>query len=227
MTEHRTYVPALRFRWLTRWYDPILRAALQDERFKVLLIAHARIAPGDRVLDLGCGTGTLTIMLKRAWPSATIVGLDGDPAVLAIARQKASAAGVAIELYEGLAFAPPFAPGSFDLVMSSLLFHHLTPEDKRRTLTAVYALLRPGGVLHVADWGQAQTRLMRLAFLGIQLLDGFRTTGDNVRRGLIPYLRGAGFVCSEETHREMTVFGTLALYTAIKPAGTGLPDDID
>jgi SAM-dependent methyltransferase len=211
------YVPALRFAWLTRFYDPVLRAALKEERFKRLLVAQAGIEPGRRVLDLGCGTATLTIMAKRACPGARVVGLDGDPAVLAQARAKVAAAGVDVELREGLAFAPPFAPGSFDRVLSSLVLHHLTTEQKRRTLAAVRDLLVPGGELHVADWGRAQNALMRLAFLGVQLLDGLATTADNVAGRLPGLMEEAGFAAVVETHREMTLFGTLGLYRATRP----------
>ncbi len=73
-------------------------------------------------------------------------------------------------------------------------------------------LLQPGGEIHIADWGKAQNFLMRIAFLGIQLLDGFETTRDNVQ-GLLPdFIRAAGFEGVEETHHEMTLLGTLSLY---------------
>jgi SAM-dependent methyltransferase len=154
-------------------------------------------------------------MLKRASPDATVIGLDGDPAVLAIARQKAEAAGLAVDFREGLASAPPFEPGSCDRIVSSLLFHHLTRQDKLRALTRARELLRPGGELHIADWGKAQNSLMRLAFLGVQLLDGFESTGDNVAGRLPELMRAAGFHSVAETHREMTVFGTLSLYRGV------------
>ncbi|NOT58457.1 MAG: methyltransferase domain-containing protein [Deltaproteobacteria bacterium] len=218
MQEHRrSYVPALGFHWLTRMYDPVVAVLLKEEKFKRALVNQAGLKPGHRVLDLGCGTGSLTIMLKRACPTATVVGLDGDPAVLAIARAKIAAADVHVELQEGLAFAPPFAPASFDRVVSSLVFHHLTTEDKRRSLARVRELLRPGGELHITDWGQAQNPLMRLAFLSVQALDGFRTTTDNVRGRLISFMQEAGFTEVAETHRAMTPLGTLSRYRAIAP----------
>lgn len=215
--EPTAYLPALRFPWLTRFYDTVLAATLKEERFKRLLVAQARLRPGARVLDLGCGTATLTCMLKRACPSATVVGLDGDPQVLALARRKVAAAGVEVALVEGMAFAPPFAAASFDRVVSSLVLHHLTTAHKRRTLAAVRRLLPPGGELHVADWGTPGSALMRLAFLGVQLLDGFATTADNARGRLAPLMEEAGLVEVAETHREATLFGTIALYRALAP----------
>ncbi len=213
----KTYTPALGFRWLTRFYDPVLRVTLKEDKLKTRLATQAWIRPGHRVLDLGCGTGTLTVMLKQACPGATIVGLDADAETLEIARRKAAQAGIELELHEGMASEAPFEAKSFDRVLSSLLFHHLSTADKRRTLARVRELLRPGGELHIADWGKAQNLVMRLAFLGVQLLDGFETTSDNVRGGLAPFMSEAGFISVSETHREMTIFGTLSLYRAINP----------
>ncbi|MGH8654993.1 MAG: class I SAM-dependent methyltransferase [Gammaproteobacteria bacterium] len=210
----RYYIPALRFRWLTRFYDSLLTTTLKEERFKGLLVEQAALEPGLRVLDLGCGTATLTIMLKRACPRAEIVGLDGDPEALAISRRKIEAARLGIELREGMSYLLPFEDRSLDRVVSSLVFHHLTSENKRRTLTEIRRVLKTSGGLHVADWGGAQNLLMRIAFLGVQLFDGFATTSDNVEGRLIPMMEEAGFDGVEETHREMTLFGTLSLYRA-------------
>lgn len=222
MSEKTTqYIPALRFRWLTRFYDPLVATLLREEQFKQRLVEQAGLKPGYRVLDLGCGTATLTIMLKSACPGANVVGLDGDPEVLAIARKKVAAASVDVELYQGMAFAPPFAPRSFDRVVSSLVFHHLTTADKRRTFAKVRELLRPSGELHMADWGQAQNALMRVAFLGVQLLDGFRTTSDNAHGRLIPFMQEAGFTSVAETCRYLTPFGILSLYRAVVPTQAG------
>src|SRR6059036_3560803 len=82
--ESAPYIPALGFDWLTRFYDPVLRVTLREEKFKRLLVTQACVQPGQDVLDLGCGTATLTIMLKQSCPGAKIIGLDGDPKVLAI-----------------------------------------------------------------------------------------------------------------------------------------------
>jgi len=82
------YIPALRFHSLTRYFDTVLAVALKEEKFKSLLVRQANVRPGDRILDVGCGTGTLAVLLKQAVPEAQIVGLDADRAALEIARKK-------------------------------------------------------------------------------------------------------------------------------------------
>ena len=89
MNNSSKYIPALRFEWLTPLYDPLLKWVMREETFKRKLIDQAGIQPGMKVLDLGCGTGTLTLMLKRVYPNASVTGMDGDPQVLDIAREKA------------------------------------------------------------------------------------------------------------------------------------------
>ena len=211
------YVPPLRFAALTRFYDGVLRTTLREDRWRPRLLAQAGIAPGHRVLDAGCGTGALALLVKAACPAAQVVGLDADAQALGIARAKAERAGLAIELHRGLLGEVVFEPGSFDRVVSSLVFHHLLPEAKRRALARLREWLRPGGELHVADWGRAGGVWARASFLAIQLLDGFENTRDQVRAGLEPFMTGAGFRDVAETHREATMFGTLSLYRAIRP----------
>jgi SAM-dependent methyltransferase len=211
------YIPVLRFQWLTALYDPLLRWTMREKAFKERLVRQAAITAGQRVLDLGAGTGTLTLLIKRLFPGAVVEGIDGDAAVLAIARDKASRAGLDVTFARGLSFDLPYPDSSFDRVLSSLLFHHLTHDQKERSLREALRVLRPGGELHVVDWGPAANPLLRAAFLLVQLLDGFATTRDNAAGKLPELFRAAGFVDVEQTARFATPFGALALYQARKP----------
>lgn len=210
-------VPALGQAWLTGAYDRVVRLTTRERTFKHALIAQAGIAAGDRILDVGCGTGTLAIWLKLAQPGADVRGVDGDPAVLARATAKAVAAGADIQFDQAQSQRLPYDDAQFDGVVSSLFFHHLSPAGKRETARELLRVLRPGGRLHVADWGRAANAVMRLLFVPVQLLDGFGNTQENVAGSLPEILRDAGFEDVVETRRFATSFGTLALYSARKP----------
>jgi ubiquinone/menaquinone biosynthesis C-methylase UbiE len=215
MTDtHRNYIPALRFGWLTPLYDPLVRWTMREAAFKPRLVEQAHIQPGHRVLDLGCGTATLTILAKRAQPDAEIVGLDGDQRILDIARAKVAKAGLAIALDRGMAYDLPYPDNSFDRVLCSLVIHHLTRENKLRALREVLRVLKPGGELHVADFGKPHNALMSASSL---LIRHFEQVADHIS-GLLPsFFREAGFVQVEETIRFMTICGTLSLYRGWKP----------
>lgn len=217
MPKPDRYIPALGFGWLTSLYDPVVRWTTREKTFKSELLRQADLHPGDRVLDVGCGTGTLAIAAARLQPAACVTGLDGDPRILAIASRKAARAGVQIELQHAMSDAMPFPDARFSLVLSSLFFHHLTSATKRATLNEVFRVLRPGGRLHVADWGAPQNAVMGMAFQGIRILDGYETTADNAAGRLPQLFADSGFARVTHTRNYPTVFGTMALYTALRP----------
>lgn len=211
------YVPALRFHALTAWYDAVVGATARERTFKAALIGQAELAPGMRVLDVGCGTGTLALRLKQHCPEASLVGTDCDIAMLSRARHKAIAALAAVQFDCAYSYALPYRSNSFDRVISSLFFHHLTWSDKQRTSREIFRVLRPGGELHVADWGRPGNVLMRGLFLSVQILDGFAPTRDHVAGRLPELFEESGFVQVVESGRFATVYGSLALFRAVKP----------
>jgi ubiquinone/menaquinone biosynthesis C-methylase UbiE len=213
------YVPAAGRAAFTRFYDPVLAATTRERTFRGRLLATvaAALPDGGRVLDVGCGTGTFAIALAARRPDAQVVGIDGDPTVLALAGAKAGAqrvtwrAGVATAL-DGEADA------GADAVVMSLLLHHLTRDAKVAALAEARRVLKPGGRLHVADWGRPHDPLMRAAFFVLQLIDGFATTRDHAAGALPGLIAGAGFDAAPPYARLRTVFGSLELVSPARSA---------
>jgi ubiquinone/menaquinone biosynthesis C-methylase UbiE len=210
------YIPALSYDALTPLYDFVVKWTTREKLFKNALVEQAQIATNHRVLDLACGTGTLAILLKTNAPQSKIVGIDGDPKILKMAKEKARAGNFEIEFDEGMSFDLPYRHDSFDRVVSSLFFHHLTRENKLKTFSEIKRVLKPRGELHVADWGLPANQLMKFSSRLIGLFDGFETTADNFN-GLLPKLLvESGFGAVEETNRFNTFFGTIRLHKALK-----------
>ena len=211
------YVPALGFHCLTPCYDAIVGATGRERTVKSALIRQARLAPGQHVLDLGTGTGTLALWVKQQQPQVEIRGVDGDAQILAIARDKAGKADVAVHFDQALSFSLPYPDAHFDRVLSSMFFHHLAWSDKERTAREILRVLKPGAELHLADFGRASNRVMRGLFLTVQLLDGFQNTRDNVAGRLVALFAQNGFVDVAQQTRYNTIYGTIELYRAIRP----------
>ena len=208
---------ALGFNWLTPFYDPLIRLFLHEQSWKTALINQAVISGNQKILDVGCGTGTLVLSIKSQFPSANIYGIDGDTKILAIAQQKADRQGINVSFDYGLSTALPYPESTFDRVLCSLMLHHLTYEQKLQTAREVCRVLKPGGEFHIADWGKSQNTLMRFMFVSVQLLDGFETTADNVQGNLPQIFEEAGLVDVGQTKQFATVLGTLALFRAKSP----------
>ncbi|MBX9625714.1 MAG: class I SAM-dependent methyltransferase [Gemmataceae bacterium] len=218
--EDAAFVPGAGFHWLTPLYDPLVALTCRDRAVKRSLVAAAAVRPGQRVLDLGCGTGTLALRVKEACPSADVSGLDADPRMLRAAAAKADRQGRNVAFARGLAQSLPYPDGGFDRVVSGLFFHHLAPDAKAAAFREAFRVLVSGGELHLADWGRPAGPLMRVLFLGIRLLDGFGNTAAHAAGRLPGLVAEAGFVGVRVRDRFSTVFGTLEVVSAVKPTGT-------
>jgi ubiquinone/menaquinone biosynthesis C-methylase UbiE len=132
-------------------YDPLV-SLMGFDRVRRELISGANIEPDDNILDIGCGTGTLVVNLKRQYGSAQVVGLDPDPKALRRARIKAERASVSVQLDQGFADQLPYEKESFDHVFSSFMFHHLSGQERENMLREVLRVLKPDGLFHLFDF---------------------------------------------------------------------------
>ena len=205
----------MHFHWLTPWYDPLVELTLPDRKFKNHLLQQAGILPGETVLDVGCGTATLALMAKQMNPETTVIGLDVDSRILEIARHKAQVLGVEITLHEGDASRLPYPNHCMDRLLSSFLFHHLATENKQQSVAEAFRVLRPGGELHVLDFGRPHNIY---SLLVSYVLRWAEEMDDNVQGRLPEMFLDAGFVAVEESTRFTTLFGTVSLYKARKPS---------
>ena len=183
--RERRYLPAASLDSLLPAYDPIMRM-LGFTRALVSLVAQAELRPGYAVLDVGCGTGTLAILIAQTHQGVSLIGVDPDPKALSRAARKVARAGLAVRFDRGFGDALPYPDGSFDRVFSSMMFHHVPKDEKPRVLADIRRVLRPGG---------------RLEFL-----DFPRGTHDL----LLQRMREAGFTDARLIGRRVTIAGAIA-----------------
>jgi ubiquinone/menaquinone biosynthesis C-methylase UbiE len=212
----QTFTPALGRFAPTRFYDPVV--ALTRERLRrALAVMYVAPQPDDVIVDVGCGTGSLALLLSRVEPRAQIIGVDPDREALAVARQKADAcAAVQWRVGMGDALVDSVGADSSDTVVSSLVLHQCPVPMKRAVLASMFAVLRPGGRLVIADYGRQRSSLMRLAFRIVQLADGKEDTEPNAE-GIVPELMSdEGFRDVREVEVVPTVSGSISVCVARK-----------
>ena len=214
MVNSNAYVPALRYHWLTQIYDPLVALTTRESVFREALVKEAQKGQPEIILDLACGTGTQRCLLRKRLPDSRICALDADPEVLELAKTKAQKEQLRIEFGQGMSFEMPYEDNCFDLVTSSLFFHHLNLENKRRTLAEISRVLAPGGRLVVCDWGRPSNFLLKASFGLVRLLDGFDVTKHNYEGQLPAIIDTAGFSNVVRKKSINAPLGTLDLITA-------------
>ncbi len=210
----RPYLPAAGHDFFLPFYD-LVTSLMGADSVRRRLLASVDIRPGQTVLDIGCGTGTLLVELKGMHPKVEVVGLDPDAKALARASRKAGKAGVVIRLDQGYSDALPYPDASIDHVFSSYMFHHLEADVKERTLGEVRRVLKPGGALHLLDFAGPEEHGSLLA----RLFHSNDRLKDNAEDRVLALMRGAGLrprVAGYE--RVMFGFGRAVRYEAEAPS---------
>jgi len=209
--SRRTYVPAAGRDSLLPLYD-LMTKLMGADRARRRLLDQAQIRSGHRVLDVGCGTGSLTIQLKRLNPETDVVGLDPDPKALALAKRKAERAAVSINFDQGFGDELPYPDRSFDRVLSSLMFHHVPTDEKGKTLRAVRRVLKPGGEFHMLDFEGPEKGAHGMLS---RLLHSSQRLKDNSESRVLHFMTEAGFAEPRKVGHRAMFFGHIAYYRAI------------
>ena len=177
-----------------------------------MVIELAKVKPGDKVLDVGCGTGNLTLTAKTyAGASGGAYGIDASPEMIEVAKKKAKKAGADVTFDVGLIEKIPFPDATFDVVVSRLVIHHLPDDLKRKGFAEIFRVLKPGGQFLVADFKPPTNPVLNhvtSAMVGEHMME----TDIGV---ILPMFPEAGFV---EVTSGATRSAFLAFVSGKKPA---------
>ncbi|HLF03966.1 MAG TPA: methyltransferase domain-containing protein [Dehalococcoidia bacterium] len=173
-----------------RWYDLFGRVISfgRDKAIREKLIELAAPAPSEKVLDAGCGTGTLAIAIKPLVGAGEVHGIDASPEMIQVSKEKSTKVGSDIDFQVALIEAIPFPDASFDLVTSSLMLHHLPDDLKAKGFLEIRRVLKSGGRFMAMDFAMYShsPRCHLLSFFG-------HSRGESVVAKLTPMLKDAGF----------------------------------
>ena len=174
---------------LIRWapyYDLAVNITTlgQARRLRKMTVDQALIKPGDSVLDVGCGTGEVTLLAKRRAKDGKVYGIDPSPEMIAVARKKAARKKLEIDFRVGVIETLPFPDASMDAVTSSLMMHHLPEDLKVRGLAEVFRVLKPGGRLLITDFMRPTGSLLNHVFIAFTRHHGLQSGVEDLHRTL-------------------------------------------
>lgn len=215
--KEREFTPLLGKRWLTPLYDRTISLFTREARWRHEIVAQARLVPGDRVIDVGSGTGTLLRTLMTSCPEAGLNGVEPDPAALAFARRKFGADADLVQWHNGfldsLVLPDHWRPNK---IVSSLVLHQVPLAGKRAILEQIEGLLVPEGVALIADYMRQDGPLMRALFrTTVQFLDGVEDTQPSAD-GEVEKLLDEIFSSTELLAQVHTATGTISLWRVHK-----------
>lgn len=206
----RTYLPAAGYHWSLALYDPMVKL-LGGDAARAVLIEQAALRATHRILDIGCGTGSLLLKIKHTYPKIEVVGLDPDPRALARARRKGRRAELSFQLDQGFANELPYPDAVFDRVFSSFMFHHLKDDEKVTTLREVRRVLKPGATFHLMDFTKADSiSAGRIA----RWLHSSPRLKDNSDQRILSLMREAGLTDLKRVASRTLHIGDIAYYRA-------------
>lgn len=210
------FIPALGYDFLTAYYDMAIKLTMPEKKFRRILVEEINPQDDESILEFGFGTGQNLILVKNQNQNIKLTGLDIDPKVKDIANYKLAKnkLSVPLDLYSGGVF--PYPDHNFDKIYSCLVFHQLDADIKTNCLQEIFRVLKPGGELIIADWGKADNKIMRFTFGIVQMLDGFKTTNDNVKGKMPEYIASVGFKNVQITQSINTAIGTFSYFKAKK-----------
>ena len=185
-------------------YDPMV-SLMGFGRAVQELISQANIERAHSVLDVGCGTGALIVMLKRQYSAVEVTGLDPDSKALQRARKKTMRAGVSVQLDLGFSDQLPYEEKSFDRVFSSFMFHHLDEEERERKSREVLRVLKPGGSFHLLDFVADPAKD---SFFD-RLMKGHALMKTNTDERLLELIGRAGFTNVTKVKEGSMLFGLM------------------
>lgn len=201
--SQRTYLPAAGRDLFLPLYDLVARVLGADQARQSLL-DQPQLRSAERVLDIGCGTGTFAVLLKKRFPKVEVIGLDPDQKALTRASRKAERAGLSIRFDEGFADDLHYESGSFDMVFSSFMFHHLEGKDREKTLREVRRILKPSGSFCLLDFEVSQAASGHGFF---HLLHSSERLRHNSEDRILTLMRNAGFSDSKKIATRPVLFG--------------------
>lgn len=187
--SHTAEQPAPTEGKLIRWapyYDMAVNVITlgKARRLRHMTVDQALIKPDDSVLDVGCGTGEVTLLAKTRAKDGKVYGIDPAPEMIAVARNKAAHKGLEIDFRVGVIESLPFTDASIDVVTSSLMMHHLPDDLKVRGLTEIYRVLKPGGRLLIADFMRPTGSFLNHLFIAFIRHHGLKSGVDDLQKPL-------------------------------------------